>query len=76
MTLFFSKYRYLPGRNLRGASLTMFGIPTTTHDKELSDNADRASAKLTRANRDVLWWVLGAFVAGCGIMAGIYVFIG
>jgi len=46
----------------------MFGIPTNSHDKELSDNADKASAKLTRANRDIFWWVLGAFFAGAGIM--------
>ena len=50
----------------------MFGIPTDSHDKELQDNADKASAKLTRANRDVLWWVLGAFFAGAGIMWAIH----
>ena len=50
----------------------MFGIPTDSHDKELHENADKASAKLSRSNRDVLWWVLGAFVAGCGIMWGIH----
>ena len=63
---------YLSGLDLRSSRPAMFGIPTDSHDKELHDNADKASAKLTRANRDVLWWVLGAFFAGAGIMWAIH----
>ena len=54
----------------------MFGIPTDSHDKELHDNADRASAKLTRSNRDLLWLVVAAFIVGGGIMSIIYFAIG
>ena len=54
----------------------MFGIPTDSHDKELHDNADKASAKLSRSNRDLLWWVLAAFIVGAGLMASIYFVIG
>jgi hypothetical protein len=53
----------------------MFGIPTDSNDKELNDNADRASAKLSRSNRDILWWALGAVLAGTGIMWGIHLLI-
>ena len=54
----------------------MFGIPTDSHDKEINDNANRASAKLTRSNRDLLWRVLVAFVVGAGVMTIIYFVIG
>jgi hypothetical protein len=56
--------------------LIMFGIPTDSHDKELHDNADRASAKLSRSNRDLLWRVLVAFVVGAGVMSVIYFAVG